>query len=271
MKKTFLIAIAVAMLSLCSCLQKGTTIRLDTDIPAPLGKYVCFPDNSVKVTVSEPDSDGDVAFSLNFDFKIKRHLSAIRYMNFRGTFLSKTKKEIGTLKFKRDQDAVAALAGALRDDNTDKVTVSYVEIGSDGDAEKFLKDVESLKITSSTIYIDIDAANLKVGGRYSSDLSYSEYGNCAFYLNKSQGNIYPEIYFDCVATSSFNYTGTPRINLLTPSGDCILSLPSNTSGEFYLEQGQTGSFHFGGESYTVYDDQLDRLLNNSIIFELVFE
>lgn len=271
MKKTFLTAIAVAMLSLCSCLQQGTTVRLDTDIPAPLGRYVCFSDDSMRVTVGEPDSDGDVAVTCDFDFKIKRHLSAIRYLNFRGTFLSKTKKEIGTLKFKRDQDAVATLAGALRDDNTDRVTVSFVNVGSDGDAEKFLMDVESLKIESSAIYIDIDKSNFKVGGRYSSDLAYFDHGNCVFYLNESRGNIYPEIYFECVATSSFHYIGTPRINLLTPSGDCILSLLSETSGEFGLNQGQNGTFHFGGEDFTVYDDQLDRLLNNPIIFELVFE
>lgn len=254
---------------LASCNNADGEIRLkSTTLPEPLGHYVEFANDRVPIEIGEPDSEGDVPVTLYFDFNILRHASQMQYLSFKGDILSRTRKGLGELKFKKDQDAVASLANAIASASTERVTVPFKMVLQDVEVGHLLNDAEVLSITESTIYRVINKENFRVGGKYSSAIRLKRNDSCCRIFMNDDFDNEVNCNIDIELLEDIDFRGEISLNILTETGQRLISLTPRINRDLLLAN-QYSDISYSFKSGQAIDyQQLDALLNKSLIFEL---
>lgn len=154
--KTILVSSILVALTSCGGNHSSQFISLETrEISAPLGEFVKFADDKIYYTLGEPDTDGDVMLTLECKFDILKHASNIDFMRIEADIDNQNNKYVYSFYFKKDQEAVAALAKAIKDDKTKHVTVEWKQVISAETANKFKNETLHLvndEDYSSAIY-----------------------------------------------------------------------------------------------------------------------
>lgn len=257
-----LLAFTAAVLPSCDGGAYGEVKFTTVKIPLPLGRYMQLAHQYATYSFTEPDSDGNGEFTVNFDFEILRHVPNIEYLNFN---VKPVKRNNGganfSVKFKKDQDAVEQLSKAIADEKNDRVTVSWsikYEDMVESEVKTAIEQINGTEVAfdHSTIYIVVPQSKIHISGVNSQSVTVTT--PASIHLDFENGkSVYMTLSLESISNLEYAQTVTATIRVAKEDFEATLTGHS----------GLNGYSVFGNEEnnrYYISPKDMDKLLSSPI-------